>query len=537
MCRSVANTHVCCSSQNLPNHVLAASTDPGRETIHALSDYRFESGPQDTPEEQEPPASNADTSVDRDDELLNLSPPTQNFALLDLSLQHRLISLTARLHGMFSKADPPSTPGLYSKGTPAELTCYRRNLFQVTGSITIPRTLRSILMNDGNQIPIMAYELCVLATESVEGHSVKLISVPWKTPANGVPNPEDKTEKEPTSIPLDLMSSHDIDADTATIPFAWKRLQFRVATANNGRRKELQQHFTVRLRLVATLVNGNKANIAETRSVAIVVRGRSPRNFQQRKDLALGDKASSRRGSGSPAVLPRRAATDPESARSPLKRERSDEKPFPSLLSSGDDVQAMNFNTIGSGFTKPSHGSSSAPAYPTPTFRTPTLPSSKSTSSASPPVAQQQFPHPNDSHHSRSPPDERPAKLPRKVSSSDIHSHPYNPPSLPSPRTMLSGNSGQPFQQPPSYKLETTTTDSTTPVYQYHPLTFDDWQRPFESVYRPPTVSHISMGAVSAAASMQPSFTSIPTSMSADFRNPPPVSMCYDTPSLRQRAM
>jgi len=438
----------------------------------------------------------SNTSVDRDDELLSFHPPTYNFTLLDYSLQRRPITLNARLHGMFFMADPPSTPGLYPQVTPPELTCYRRNLFQVTGTITLPRSLRYILMNDGNRIPIVAFELSVSATESVEGHHVKLISVPWKTPANNVnPVPEDKSEKEPTTIPLDIMSNQDMDAEYATFPIAWKRLQFRIATANNGRRKELQQHFLARLKLVATLHNGNKVPIAEAKSAAIVVRGRSPRNFQQRKDLAVGgDKSSGRKPPGSPAVPTRRATADTAPTRSPLKRERSNENPFAPFSFNVHDAQGRGSNAFSSGWNTSAHGSSSAPALPTPTFKTPTLPSSKSTSSASPPSVSQPMGLPDETS-SNSPSvnsAQRPTKLPRK-NSGNSRPHPYNQPSLPSPRTLLAGSQSQ----GPKYKSESA--DPADSLYEYFPLTNDEWHPPVDAVYRPHVVHHLSAAAGAAA--------------------------------------
>lgn len=67
------------------------------------------------------------------------------------------------------------------------------------------------------------------------------------------------------------------------------------ATANNGRRKELQQHFVVHLKVVAVLANGNKVVLSEAQTAPIVVRGRSPRNFQARKEIPLlGSSAGSR---------------------------------------------------------------------------------------------------------------------------------------------------------------------------------------------------------------------------------------------------
>ncbi|KAG5301764.1 transcriptional regulator PacG/VIB-1 [Histoplasma ohiense] len=253
----------------------------------------FETLPSDQQSQQ-------DSSIDHNHKLLSFSIPIYNFTLLDYSLRRTSISMAAQLHGMFFLAESPWTtsPTTKPSGPPpmAELTCYRRNLFQITGSVTLPRTMRYIMTEQGDRIPILAQELTVSATESVEGNPVKIISVPWKTPAaNATGQPEDKTEKEPPSIPLDIMAGQDIDSDYATFSIAWKRLQFRIATANNGRRKELQQHFVVRLKIVATLSTGAKISICEAHSGPVIVRGRSPRNFQSRKDLPLSGSAASSR--------------------------------------------------------------------------------------------------------------------------------------------------------------------------------------------------------------------------------------------------
>jgi hypothetical protein len=90
-----------------------------------------------------------------------------------------------------------------------------------------------------------------------------------------------KVEKEPLPIPLDTTAGQDQDATHVTFPIAWNRLQFRAVTANNGRRKEFQQHFVVRLKVVVvvTLFTGVKIPICEVSSAPIIVRGHSPCSF------------------------------------------------------------------------------------------------------------------------------------------------------------------------------------------------------------------------------------------------------------------
>lgn len=235
-------------------------------------------------------------SIDRESKYLSFSMPQYNFTLLDDSFRRSSISISAQLHGMFFLAESqwPATPD--TPPPPPELTCYRRNLFQISGSVTLPRNLRYVFTDDGSRIPIYELELAVSATESVEGNPVKIISVPWKTPSGGeTAKPEDKMEREPPTIALDKMSGQDVDTDFTTFPIQWKRLQFRIATANNGRRKELQQHFTLHLKIMASLSTGGKISIAEAHSGAVIVRGRSPRNFAARKDLPLSSSSTARK--------------------------------------------------------------------------------------------------------------------------------------------------------------------------------------------------------------------------------------------------
>ncbi|MCJ1260496.1 hypothetical protein MMC22_000357 [Lobaria immixta] len=412
-------------------------------------------------------------SIDRDNKLLSFYLLVYNFTLLDYSLRRTSLSLTAQLHGMFFMAESPSAVAVDSNTPPAELTCYRRNLFQVSGSITLPRTLRYILTEQGDRIPIVAQELTISATESVEGHPVKLISVPWKTPAsNSAVTPEDKSEKEPSSIPLDTMSNQDMDADYATFPIAWKRLQFRIATANNGRRKELQQHFVARLKVIATLSTGAKVSICEAKSGAIIVRGRSPRNFQQRKDFPVGGSASGGRKSMQPPSLSR----NPTSEQS-LKAETSPEQAFKSFNFDQQDVQTPgNF----SDWNKTSRGASQGGTPATLGGHRNNTRSGSSTSK-SPPAASTALSLTEDTNQ-RS----RSHKAPR---TSNTHPYPYKNISLSSSATFLAHS---PNSYPEGH-------DSADLLYEYFPLGLEDWQPPVDAVYRPHVVHHMSAAGATAA--------------------------------------
>jgi len=119
------------------------------------------------------------------------------------------------------------------------------------------------------------------AFETIEGKETEIMSLPWKTPIASAT--EDKSGTPP-EWPLDLSTRPEQGPFQVSIPIAWKRLQFKHATANNGRRKGLQQYYVVRIALVARLENGNVVNLAEIQSNRIIVRGRSPGNYESKKN-------------------------------------------------------------------------------------------------------------------------------------------------------------------------------------------------------------------------------------------------------------
>lgn len=482
--------------------------------------------PQQSQQSQQQPES----SVDHNHKLLSFSVPMYNFTLLDYTLHRTTISMSAQLHGMFFLAESPwtssPTPDPSVPRPQPELTCYRRNLFQITGSVTLPRSLRYIMTEHMERIPILATELTVSATESVEGNSVKIISVPWKTPAaNSTGQPEDKTEKEPPAIPLDTMAGPDVDSDYATFSIAWKRLQFRIATANNGRRKELQQHFIVRLKVVATLSTGAKVSICESQSGPVIVRGRSPRNFQSRKDLPLsGSAIASSRKTAQAAALNRMNTNDSSRSQAAgTKRSKSPQDPVPPPLplnfdSPQNPPQQLPPHTMATTTTVPTDWTASAglSMYTTATMSAPVYaqstpelgrpekrrrttansgaislslvdaksdlsPASSAPANTCSPVGQytnEQQPNiegPSITTQRRSPtPPSR--RLPANnfiATGVNLVTQLTNDlsPQMVSPHVLSAGGSGD-------------------PLYEYFPLNLDDWQPPVDAVYRPHVVHH-----------------------------------------------
>ncbi|CEL08247.1 Putative NDT80 / PhoG like DNA-binding family protein [Aspergillus calidoustus] len=522
-----SETFVSGDDLTFPHHTLPP------ETLKRFSGYEDPFTDMVTPFDPAPPAEPpADSSIDHNNKLLSFSIPSYPFTLLDYSFRRTSISVSAQLHGMFFLAESPWTTSPTENAPPqqgAELTCYRRNLFQITGSVTLPRGLRYIITDTGDRIPIVAQELTVSATESVEGNSVKIISVPWKTPAaNGNSTNEDatngnnpstgapKVEKEPPAIPLDMMAGQDLDTDYATFPIAWKRLQFRVATANNGRRKELQQHFVVRLKVIATLSTGGKIQICEVHSGPVIVRGRSPRNFQSRKDLPLsGSAAASRKNAQAShtasASINRTSPSDsgPQSgvasarAKAGVKSSSPETSvPHPSQASP-DWTQITSQGAAALPPTTMPH--SSIYTQSSPEFSRPAEVHRRTSNSVAAPINlslldddNSDLIHLNDHGRSLSSfsndlasrnlsidSSGRPAKM-RKVS----HVAPQTQSRSTSATVPLVGATN--FQQQFASSLPFAS-ESADVLYEYFPLPIEDWQGPVDAVYRPHVVHHTNM--------------------------------------------
>lgn len=240
-----------------------------------------------------------------DNKLLGFSAPIFNAQIIDGTGNFAEATLGAELLGMFFVAE--DVFGGENTGRPLELTCYRRNLWQCSGQITLPRHITHIINDQGQQLPAFELAASISAMESIEGKPTEIISIPWKSSSGE----DTKSPAAPPKIPLDLSAGQELDHHRISLPVSWKRLQFKHATANNGRRKGLQQHYVVQINLLSKMENGDFVKIAEIQSGPVIVRGRSPRNFDSRKDVSLsGDKKGERRATvptaaDTPAPVPK----------------------------------------------------------------------------------------------------------------------------------------------------------------------------------------------------------------------------------------
>ncbi|KAK1831095.1 hypothetical protein QBC39DRAFT_426255 [Podospora conica] len=388
---------------------------------------------------QPPPATDSPSPQTLDTKLLSFTPsplPLTAPTLLNPSTNLPVPpSITAELYGLFFVAEDVTAPT--SAPRPLELTCYRRNLWQCSGHIALPRCAAPLILVDpetGRRSRVAELLATVSAMESIEGKEVEIISVPWKSGGGGGGG------GPPPGVPV---------GEDGRV--GWKRLQFKSATANNGRRKGAQQHFVVRVGLWARGEGGEGlVKVGEVRSGAVIVRGRSPRNFDGRGDVPVPVSGEGEGGKKGSRVC------------EPTHWSSSTSNPFPT--------------------TAPTHPHKKLALAPTPPR--PPVPSWDSTS---------KLPTKSSSTTASTP---RTSGGPIALSLSEDD---RTPQTTTTPATTTPSTDGIPTppgltkQENPSSSATTLDLPATAEedmLYEYFPLSLDDWMPPVDAVYRPHVVHH-----------------------------------------------
>lgn len=168
-------------------------------------------------------------SVNQDHKLLSFRKVQDKHTIVDQHGRIQQLELSAQLHGMFFLSEMPSNSTDGSIMQP-ELTCYRRNLFQISGTLVTPRGTLSVITETGENMAVTNTEVTVSAMESVDGHNIRLIVIPWKTPPPNSPEVNQAPDQEPASLPLIPFQEDgpEMEGEYAVYPIGWRRLQFRV---------------------------------------------------------------------------------------------------------------------------------------------------------------------------------------------------------------------------------------------------------------------------------------------------------------------
>ncbi|RFU36278.1 hypothetical protein B7463_g15, partial [Scytalidium lignicola] len=431
--------------------------------------FSYQSGPFESLLEGNNQINTETTSNDLDTKLLGFGAPIMKSTIVDDRGQ-TWPSMSAELYGMFFVAEDVFAGE--NTGRPMELTCYRRNLFQISGTITLSRSIVNIISEQGKPVPIYELAATLSAIESIEGKATEIISVPWKT-ANAPPSLEDKSGASPPKWPLDLSMNPELDPLCVTLPIAWKRLQFKHATANNGRRKGLQQHYVVQINLMATLATGETVKLAEIQSGPIIVRGRSPRNFDSRKDIPLNEKKSEPKQRTMSDSTISGVKVDPSIPVSSFKYYTVNAVQQPL---DPNDWKNNNNNTAAT----PIHHLDTAPQRPT-KKQTLTSPTNRR-----PPVPNRWKSSENIANKSSS---NAPVSAPIDLSLMDDDSSSRSGQSQYGSHSLSIGDSSPPASSA-AKKNVNSPIESADLLYEYFPLSLDDWMPPVDAIYRPHVVHH-----------------------------------------------
>ncbi|KAF9189644.1 hypothetical protein BGZ51_001374 [Haplosporangium sp. Z 767] len=163
-------------------------------------------------------------------------------------------------------------------------TCYRRNYFQLSASFSILGLDTSIhpevpclLERNGELLSVRAFLICIGARIQ---NGEKVIELVQHTP---------KRDKGPqiTPQPTHVRAGGDLNINSAgSSPnvITFERVQFKTATANNGKRRAAQQYYQVHVDLFAELDSGELVLVADAFSAPLVVRGRSPGHYADNDD-------------------------------------------------------------------------------------------------------------------------------------------------------------------------------------------------------------------------------------------------------------
>lgn len=177
--------------------------------------------------------------------------------------------------------------GFFLSGNQA-WTTYRRNYFTLTacwagiGQDLDPFVSNEVLVKR-NQDLIPIVSLAFRLRAEVSGDNDKTIELIGNVPTR------DKESPKTVTLPLLSQSRTGVFDSTTTVDnktVVWERIQFKTATANNGRRRAKQQYYHLIVELLAKPRSSDDSNgvdwicIAQRKSYPLVVRGRSPSHYQ-----------------------------------------------------------------------------------------------------------------------------------------------------------------------------------------------------------------------------------------------------------------
>ncbi|OBZ82392.1 Transcription factor vib-1 [Choanephora cucurbitarum] len=160
-------------------------------------------------------------------------------------------------------------------------TCYRRNYFQVSATFDVTGMNYAL---QGPEVP------CLVGTENQEIHQVDFFSIGVSARVAGSDKKIElvqhtpKRDKGPQMVPEPRVVNAGGNLHLASVGsnhniVTFERMQFKTATANNGKRRAAQQYYEIVIDLCANTPTGKQFKVATINSAPLVVRGRSPGHY------------------------------------------------------------------------------------------------------------------------------------------------------------------------------------------------------------------------------------------------------------------
>ncbi|KAI7821409.1 hypothetical protein BC939DRAFT_209008 [Gamsiella multidivaricata] len=165
-------------------------------------------------------------------------------------------------------------------------TCYRRNYFQISASFSIHWLDTSmhpevpcLMDRNGEFVQVNQFLICIGAQIQNGEKTIELVQ---HTP---------KRDKGPqiTPRPTAVRAGGDLSlyaSGSSSNVITFERVQFKTATANNGKRRAAQQYYQVHVDLFAETETGELVLVANSFSAPLVVRGRSPGHYADNEEGA-----------------------------------------------------------------------------------------------------------------------------------------------------------------------------------------------------------------------------------------------------------
>ncbi|ORZ01720.1 hypothetical protein BCR43DRAFT_433135, partial [Syncephalastrum racemosum] len=160
--------------------------------------------------------------------------------------------------------------------------CYRRNYFQVSTTFDV-HGVNYLLQ--GPEVP------CLIRRSDQELHQVDYFSIGVSACVSSSPDKKieliqhtPKRDKGPQMVPKPLPvraggNLHLASVGSSHHIVTFERMQFKTATANNGKRRAAQQYYEIVIDLYANTNRGEAIRVASCHSAPLVVRGRSPGHY------------------------------------------------------------------------------------------------------------------------------------------------------------------------------------------------------------------------------------------------------------------